>query len=43
VIVGFTSGGTTFKTDQLGGFESLNKPVTPVSLYEAQLKLRLKK
>jgi hypothetical protein len=42
VIVGFTSSGTTFVENQLGSLESLNKPVTPASLYEAQLKSRMK-
>ncbi|MEM8521819.1 DUF4955 domain-containing protein [Flavobacterium sp. PL12] len=43
VIVGFTSAGTTFIQEQLGQGESLDKTVEPKSLYEAQLKLRLKK
>lgn len=42
IIVGYTSSGTTFNLDQLGYNESLNKQVEPASLYEAQLKLRLK-
>ncbi|MEO6135406.1 MAG: DUF4955 domain-containing protein [Ginsengibacter sp.] len=43
VIAGFTGSGTTFASNQLGFMESLNKPVTPGSLYEAQLRLRLQK
>ena len=43
IIVGFRSKGTTFKTEQLGHSESLMEQVEPVSLYEAQLKLRLNK
>ncbi|MNY58991.1 hypothetical protein D3C86_1953920 [compost metagenome] len=43
IVVGFVSKGTTFKKEQLGYLESLNKSVEPASLYEAQLKLRLKK
>lgn len=43
VVVGYTSSGTTFKTENLGQSESLDKAVEPASLYEAQLKLRLKK
>ena len=43
VVVGYTSAGTTFKQEQLGQAESLDKNVEPASLYEAQLKLRLKK
>lgn len=43
IIVGFKGNGTTFNTKQLGYFESLDKEVLPVSLYEAQLKFRLKK
>ena len=42
-IVGFTSNGTTFNKSQVGFLESLNKAVTPNSLYEAQLQLRLQK
>lgn len=42
VIVGFT-GGTTFNNGQVGYKESIGKMVTPNSLYEAQLKLRLGK
>lgn len=40
VIVGFI-GGTTFEKDQVGYEESIGKMVTPNSLYEAQLALRL--
>lgn len=43
IIVGFSSKGTTFKTEQLGHSESLGELAEPASLYEAQLKLRLKK
>lgn len=43
ILVGFQSNGTTFNLDQLGHSESLEKKVEPASLYEAQLKLRLKK
>lgn len=43
VVVGFTSKGTTFKTEQLGLSDSIGKTVEPASLYEAQLKLRLGK
>lgn len=43
VIVGYTSEGTTFKDENLTQVESLDKAVEPASLYEAQLKLRLKK
>lgn len=43
VIVGFTSSGTTFNKQQTGYLESIGKFVTPYSLYEAQLNLRLKK
>lgn len=43
VVVGFTSKGTTFKTEQLVQSESMDKAVEPASLYVAQLKLRLKK
>jgi hypothetical protein len=42
-VVGFTSKGTTFKMEQLGQSESIEKAVEPASLYAAQLKLRLKK
>lgn len=42
VIAGFVSKGTTFKEDQLGYKEGLNKMVSPLSLYEAQLLMRLK-
>jgi hypothetical protein len=40
VIVGL-EGGSTFKKEQAGYMESIGKFVTPGSLYEAQLKLRL--
>lgn len=40
VIVGFV-GGSTFNKDQVGYMESIGKRVTPNSLYEAQLLLRL--
>ncbi|MBO9619881.1 MAG: DUF4955 domain-containing protein [Niabella sp.] len=43
IIAGFKGNGTTFKKEQLGGLEGLDALVTPVSLYEAQLQLRLKK
>ncbi|HSK13948.1 MAG TPA: DUF4955 domain-containing protein, partial [Phnomibacter sp.] len=43
IVVGFKSEGTTFKKDQAGYFESVGQHVTPASLYEAQLQLRLKK
>lgn len=43
VIVGYRSKGTTFRKEQLGYQEGLNERVTPVSLYETQLQLRLKK
>ena len=42
VVVGFT-GGTTFIPAQLKYEESTGKAVSPASLYEAQLKLRLGK
>lgn len=42
VVVGF-SGGTTFKKEQLSYMESIGTFVTPHSLYEAQIELRLKK
>lgn len=43
VIAGFQGNGTTFKTNQLGGLEGLSNFVSPLSLYEAQLQLRLNK
>lgn len=43
VVVGYSSSGTTFKEENLGQAESLDKAVELASLYEAQLKLRLKK
>jgi len=42
-IVGFHGAATTFKPEQLKYSESIGQPVEPESLYEAQLKLRLKK
>lgn len=42
-LVGFKSQGTTFKKEQIGYSESLDGLVQPESLYEEQLKLRLKK
>jgi len=41
IVVGFHGAGTTFKEDEVQVLESLGKPVSPVSLFEAQLKLRL--
>lgn len=41
IIAGFKSAGTSFKTEQLNFIEGLNETVSPLSLYEAQLKLRL--
>lgn len=41
-IAGFQGSGTTFKTEQLAYIEGLNQVVSPASLYEAQLLLRLK-
>jgi hypothetical protein len=43
IIAGFRSRGTTFRKDQLGCLEGLDQGVSPSSLYEAQLELRLKK
>ena len=43
IIAGFIGNGTTFKTEQLASIEGLNQVVSPVSLYEAQLMLRLNK
>lgn len=43
VIVGFHGASTGFKNTQLKYSESIGQPVEPQSLYEAQLKLRLKK
>lgn len=43
VIAGFTSQGTTFKAANLGHLEGLDQKISPASLYEAQLQLRLKK
>jgi hypothetical protein len=42
IIVGYKSIGTTFNLEQLGYSESLDGITQPASLYEAQLKLRLK-
>lgn len=42
IIAGFVSNGTTFKTAQLSFLEGLGETVSPASLYEAQLRLRLK-
>jgi len=41
IIAGFTSKGTTFKTENLGYLEGLDQKISPASLYEAQLQLRL--
>ncbi|PTQ93960.1 pectate lyase-like protein [Mucilaginibacter yixingensis] len=43
IVVGFTSKGSSFKKGQPGYFESIGQKVSPASLYEAQLELRLKK
>jgi len=43
IIVGFHGAGTTFNEDEVQVIESLGKPVTPESLFEEQLKLRLGK
>ena len=43
VIVGFAGNGTTFNKEQVGYLESNGKWVSPNSLYEAQLTLRLGK
>lgn len=43
IIAGFIGNGTTFKKEQLIYEEGLNQVLSPVSLYEAQLMLRLKK
>ncbi len=43
IIVGFHGAGTTFKKDEVEVLESLGKPVTPESLFEKQLELRLGK
>lgn len=43
IVVGFSGNGTTFKKEQTKYIESVGEFVTPLSLYEAQLKLRLKK
>ncbi|MBN9297771.1 MAG: DUF4955 domain-containing protein [Filimonas sp.] len=41
MIVGFTGNGSTFKKDQPAYFESMGEKVSPASLYEAQLQMRL--
>jgi hypothetical protein len=41
VIVGYHGLGTTFKTNSCGQIESQGVPVSPASLYEAQLEARL--
>ena len=41
IIVGFHGSGTTFKENEVQVLESLGTPVTPESLFEAQLKQRL--
>ena len=43
IVVGFDGKGTTFRKEQAGYFEAIGQKVAPASLYEAQLKLRLKK
>ncbi|WP_139958487.1 DUF4955 domain-containing protein [Flavicella sediminum] len=43
IIVGFHGSETTFKKDEVQVLESLGTPVTPKSLFEEQLKLRLGK
>ena len=43
IVVGFHGSPTTFNEENLGYLESLGKAVSPESLYEAQLKFRLKK
>jgi len=43
IIAGFIGNGTTFKKEQLAYAEGVNEVVSPVSLYEAQLQLRLNK
>lgn len=43
IIVGFHGSGTTFFEDQVQVLESLGTPVSPNSLFEAQLELRLGK
>lgn len=42
VIVGLHGSVTTFNEDNVGYLESLGDPVLPASLYEAQMKFRLK-
>lgn len=41
IVVGFHGAGTTFKPDEVQVLESLGTPVTPESLFEEQLTLRL--
>jgi hypothetical protein len=41
VVIGFAGNTSTFKKEQPGYFESPGKKVTPASLYEAQLQMRL--
>lgn len=43
IVVGFHGSGTTFQEDQIEVIESLGVKVSPASLYEAQLELRMKK
>ncbi len=43
VIAGFKGNGTTFRNENLKHLEGLDQFVFPLSLYEAQLELRLKK
>ncbi|TCC89212.1 DUF4955 domain-containing protein [Pedobacter frigiditerrae] len=43
IVAGFISKGTTFKRENLSYLEGLDKQVTPISLYQAQLQQRLKK
>ena len=43
IIAGFKGAGSSFKADQLSYMEGVNEVVSPLSLYEAQLQLRLKK
>ncbi|MBA6154042.1 DUF4955 domain-containing protein [Gelidibacter maritimus] len=42
IVVGLHGSVTTFNKDHVGYLESLGDPVLPASLYEAQLKFRLK-
>jgi hypothetical protein len=43
LIAGFKGNGTTFRKEKLGYLEGLDQVVSPQSLYEGQLQLRLKK